>query len=295
MTFPAFHRPGPAPRACPSPRMGLGARVLAWAILGLLALGCMRPALRPERLDGASLLEHIDANFRPIERIEVQWSVLLEAPGLSPTPFRMDVDWSAEGAQLVLRTPFGGELATLSCDADGGLDARGGSRLQRTLERALQDAGEGSLAAWLQAGAAALFSHSERPGFRIEVRDERLAPLLALIEPQIPGGWLQAGRCDRAALGPWLWGEWRPSAGASWNPAALSLSAGDSLWTVDARRGLVEEARLGGLELRAGDWTRQRKVWLPARIEVLDREARRRLVLERRGLRLNRPLEEEPR
>lgn len=261
--------------------------------LALLAAGCFRPALRPERMDAEALRALVEANWAPVERIEVQWTALLEAPGVGVAPFRMDVDWSADGVRLELKTPFGGDLATLSCRPGESVGAQGGSKLKKNVERALGRVGDGRLRGLLEAGAEALFKGDDRPGFRLELKDPALAPLLAALEPQIPGGWLEKGRCDREALAPWLWGEWRPAAGAEWRPAGLDWALGDSVWTVDSRRGLPEAVRVDGLEIALADWTKQKKVWLPGRMEIVDRDARRRLVLERRGLRINRPKAEE--
>lgn len=266
-----------------------GRRLFRLLVVALLAGGCWKPALHPEAMDAEALRAHMLANFAPLERLEVEWTALLEAPGVGAAPFRMDVDWSADGVVMVLKTPFGGELATLRASADGELGGRGGSRLKKNVDRALEKVEDGRLRGWLESGARALFRYGDRPGFRMTLKDEALAPLLAMIEPQIPGGWLQAGRSDRKALGPWLWGEWLPPAEAAWRPADLEWASGDSLWHVDERRGLVDRAVLDGLEVGLSDWSRQQRVWLPGRIEILDRGAKRRLILERRDWRLNRP------
>ena len=89
-------------------------RILVLACLLLPGLGCRRALVRPERLDGAAMRAWIAGNFSPLEEVEISWRGLYQDEART-LPFRLDLDWRPGGARLSLRSPFGGELASLSC------------------------------------------------------------------------------------------------------------------------------------------------------------------------------------
>ncbi len=273
----------------------------AACLLLLLALACTRPAWRPgETPDAEELRRRMTANFSGIRRIELSWRAQWESPRTGPLPFRLDLDWSMEGARLWIRTPFGGELAELSCSSVAGEDPGGaglgfeaGSSLGRILARAAAGIKEPALRGLAERGLESLLEGDRDRGFEIRLADERMAGLLGLLEAGILSDLVRGEVCSRSRLGPWLWGELLPGREArirttgSNHTGELQFFHGDTTWVVDPHSGLCREMRLPGLVLSLQGLEGSR---LPRGIRITRAEDRQQLVLERRRMKLNRPL-----
>ncbi len=244
----------------------------------LLLAGCAGRQVRPERLDEGAMRAWIEGNWQPLTALHLSWRGQYQ-DAETDVPFRVELAWCADSTRLALCSPFGGELAVFRCSAER-LGARSGAALLGWLGR-IADALEGQPADWLDWGAARLAGLPE--GVSVELKDPSLAPLLLLAMDKLPAGVLDEGLCRRESLAPWLWGEWRPPAGARWLPAERRFEQAGSSWTVDAACGLVERVEQDSWSIQLDDYERRSGgILLPGRMSISQPAARRRVVLHLR-------------
>ena len=258
------------------------------AALALLALaaGCRRGLVRPERLDEPAMRAWISGNYSPLRALDISWRGVYQ-DAEREIPFRLDLSWCPDSAHLSLRSPFGGELARASCRPGERVAAETGKPLARWLGRAVSGVQDPGLRRTLDAGLLLLTGETEVGGLKVEVLDPTLLPLLAGLEGRLPESLQDGSLCERAVAAPWLWGEWIPAPGASWQPAARRFSAGEDSWTVDRRTGMVARAVRGGWVMEMDQFTREQGLWLAGRLRLGRPREDRRLVLQRRECRLS--------
>jgi len=263
-------------------------------ILLVAGSACRRALVRPERLDEPAMRAWIDRNFAPLTGLEQSWRAVYEGDG-QRVPFRLDLDWCADSTRLGIYSPFGGELALLRC-RPGQVAARPGNSLGGWLDRAAHAMEGKPLGALLEKGAN-LLDGGVGPGVELQVKDPTLAPLLMVLGNRLPGKLLQGGLCERGSVAPWLWGEWRPPTGASWDPQRLLFTRGADQWRVNAEIGLVDEVRVGDWEMELDEFEAVDGLWLAGRLRIQERggaeEEGRRLVLQSRQRRLHRTGQED--
>lgn len=250
----------------------------------LLGFGCAGKRFQLDQASEALIRERMQKNFAAFESLEISWRANLESRRLGQIPFRMDLDWSSDSILVVIRSPFGGELARLR-GRPGGFAAASGDRLPSWLRRAARSIDSPAINNLLESGLESLFGNDSGP-YKLELSDPALAPLLNLAAPQLPGDWLEEGLLAREDVGPWLWGAWQPPADARWDPDSLSFNRGGDQWRLDPQTGFCSHVAHDGWIIELSDFRRRKGCWLPAHIVFLREDRSEKLVLARRSLNL---------
>jgi hypothetical protein len=269
-------------------------------IFSLLLFSCS--GLRyyqPGKLNGLEHINRMRANFDSISQIEISYNAQLVSRKLGQVPFKIELDWNEDDFSLMLKTPFGGELATLSCQPDvplteQKLDAEAGNRLNRNIARAIKRVKDPTLRNLLGQGLDALKGKDEKldGGFSINLADERLAPLLTMIDMGRFSDFIHNSPCKREHISRWFWGALVPGENSIFHFESTdgtplsSFVSGDTTWVIDNKSGFCQEMQIGKFSIQALDFHRVKKCWLPKRIRIVERDSARQLTLNRRRLKV---------
>jgi len=238
-------------------------------------------------------------NFTRFSRIELAYSAQLESRETGQIPFKLELIWSTDDFNLLLKTPFGGDLAEIRCKPEGAssnqlLGIEAGNRLGSNISRALKRVKDPTLRSLLDRGLSALKGTNDKldGGFAIELSDDRLIPLMSLIDMGRFSEFLHESPCCRNVIGGWFWGALIPGKDAVFkyengiDDPVSSFASGDTIWVIDNVSGICKEMRTPGLIVKALDIEKKKKCWLPRKIKIIETDSARQLILNRRRLNL---------
>ncbi len=257
-------------------------RQLVFVLLLLLA-SCAGRRFHVEEASEEQLRLRMAENFGAFSRIELSWRASISSRKLGQVPCRIDLDWTEDSLLLVIRSPFGGELARLRGRPEG-FAAATGTSLPGWLERAARAIDNPAVNGLLDRGLEALKDRGSEV-FQVELADPMLAPILDLAGPELPGDWLRRGLLSREELGPWLWGAVEPDPLAHWQPDSLCFIQGDSRWQLE-EHGFVAQATLNDWQIDLQDYRRRQNCWLPEKLIYTRADGEYRMVLQQRSLKL---------
>jgi outer membrane biogenesis lipoprotein LolB len=257
-------------------------RHLAFVLLMLLA-SCGGRRFHVEDVSEEQLRLRMAENFNSFSRIEVSWRAVISSRKLGQVPCRLDLDWSDDSLLLVIRSPFGGELARLRGRPEGFAAATGKS-LPGWLERAARAIDSPAVSNLLDRGIDALKDRGSEV-FQVELADPMLASILDLAGPELPGDWLRRGLLSRKELGPWLWGAVEPDPASRWQPDSLCFIQGDRRWRLE-EHGFVTQATLDDWQIDLENYRRRQKCWLPEKLIYTRADGEYRMVLQQRSIKL---------
>ncbi|MCA9782728.1 MAG: hypothetical protein KDC10_10810 [Calditrichaeota bacterium] len=158
------------------------------------------------------------------------------------------------------------DIGRASIEARVHLDSRMGQGVLRLEGDWRRDRG---LHMVVRTGLGTELARLDTGGEGLVLSDERLQPMLTLLDSSLLGDLFSGELERRGYLGMLLWGELQPGAEARFDPGPPArFASGDTTWRVDPLTGLCDRMELPGLSLELDRIHRRNGRWRPRILRV---------------------------